>query len=237
MFGRGSDGRARARVKRVLKLAGLGAVVVGVGIQFIPVKEIGTQSARALRARCAARSRSDLETRLFRLPHERNTVACLQSHRSGLLVDGPRHSQGSHPSQLLRVEQCRRRRATGRSADLLGAGGVRRDAALVLRLPDASRGEAVGERQERNSRATSFAMPRRRSRRGPRTFQRGNRITRREQRLPSNADAANCAGSLTRTDFLRRAPAIAARRARDRSQQCHRQTPPEPPPLIHGVRS
>jgi hypothetical protein len=42
MFGHSSDGPPRARVKRVLKLAGLGVVVVGVGIQFIPVKEIGT---------------------------------------------------------------------------------------------------------------------------------------------------------------------------------------------------
>ena len=38
-----SDGRtgARSRVKRVLKFVGLAAVVVGAGIQLIPVKEIG----------------------------------------------------------------------------------------------------------------------------------------------------------------------------------------------------
>ena len=42
MFGHSWDGPFRARVKRVLKLAGLGVVVAGVGIQFIPVKEIRT---------------------------------------------------------------------------------------------------------------------------------------------------------------------------------------------------
>jgi hypothetical protein len=42
MFEHGSGGRARARAQRILKLAGVGAVVVGLGIQLIPVKEIGT---------------------------------------------------------------------------------------------------------------------------------------------------------------------------------------------------
>src|SRR6478736_5172478 len=39
----GSDGRtgARSRATRILKYVGLGAVVVGAGIQLIPVKEIG----------------------------------------------------------------------------------------------------------------------------------------------------------------------------------------------------
>jgi Haem-binding domain len=42
MFDHGSDGRTRSRVKRILKFAGLGMVVVGVGIQFVPVKDVGT---------------------------------------------------------------------------------------------------------------------------------------------------------------------------------------------------
>ena len=42
MFDHGSDGRPRSRVKRIFKFAGLGMVVVGVGIQFVPVKDIGT---------------------------------------------------------------------------------------------------------------------------------------------------------------------------------------------------
>ena len=42
MFSRGSNGGTRSRVKRIVKFVGLGIVVMGVGIQFIPVKEIGT---------------------------------------------------------------------------------------------------------------------------------------------------------------------------------------------------
>ena len=42
LFGHGPDVQGRSRVKRVAKLVGLCAVVVGAGIQFIPVKEIGT---------------------------------------------------------------------------------------------------------------------------------------------------------------------------------------------------
>lgn len=42
MFDHGSGGRTRSRVKRIFKFAGLGMVVVGVGIQFVPVKDVGS---------------------------------------------------------------------------------------------------------------------------------------------------------------------------------------------------
>ena len=40
--GSGARSRSRVKLKRILRFVGLGAAVAGVGIQFVPVKEIGT---------------------------------------------------------------------------------------------------------------------------------------------------------------------------------------------------
>ena len=109
MFGRGSDGRSGARVKRVLKLAGLGAVVVRVGIQFIPVKEIGAR-IRPSPSRSMPHPKSRrAETRLFRLPNERNTLARLQSHCSRLWLNSWWRSRT--PGRARRAQERRSLRA------------------------------------------------------------------------------------------------------------------------------
>ncbi len=66
------------RTKKVLRVLVLGAVAVGVGIQFVPVRDVGTNPPHRFKLDAPPEVEAADAARLLRLPQQRNALAALR---------------------------------------------------------------------------------------------------------------------------------------------------------------
>jgi hypothetical protein len=197
--------KGRSRVKRVAKLVGLSAVVVGAGIQFIPVKEIGTNP----------RERFALDA-----PPEVATIsrnACFDCHTNE--ARWPVYSRIA-PGSWLMARDIHEGRTHLNFSEW---GSVDEESAATISRPPGSgwnpercrlgsmcsrciRRRGCRKATRRNSRATSFATPKRRNQLGPRTFQKGNRTARRDAArvVPTDAQSEHLCAAINRSGLMGR---------------------------------